>query len=289
MSNHRIQTMSTRVRGWFGNWLKRGTLLGLMAGTTVVAGCGISTQQEIEMGAQYATEINRQLPIVQDAQLHNYLNQLGNEIARFGQRRLGYRFYIVNADMINAFAVPGGHVYINRGLIERADNMSEVAGVLAHEIAHVEHRHGVAQMERIQRANIGLTLGYVLLGRAPTGLERAAIEVGGSAVFASYSRQAELEADASAVPMLAAANIQPNGLVTMFQKLLADQQRSPSRVAQWFSTHPTTPERIAEVQQLINRLPATQLRNARTNTAQFQQFQQRMRAHAAPPPEYRQR
>jgi beta-barrel assembly-enhancing protease len=283
MSNQQIQDAGRRLRGWFGAWGRRGSVLGLAAGMAVASGCAISPQQEIQMGAEYAAEINRQLPIVDDAQLNRYINQLGNEIARSGGRNLNYRFYIVNSDQINAFAVPGGHIYLNRGLIQRAGNMSEVAGVLAHEIGHVEHRHGIAQMERMQRANVGLTAAYILLGRAPTGLEQAAIEVGGSAVFARYSREAEFEADASAIPMLVAANINPQGLVTMFQKLLEDQQRRPSTVEQWFSTHPTTQDRIAAVQQLINQHPQASRGGLQTNTAQFQQFQQRLRGFRAAP------
>jgi beta-barrel assembly-enhancing protease len=283
MSKQSMHRTGGRAAGWLGTWLKRSAVLGFAAGATVVSGCGISTQQEVEMGAQYAAEINRQLPLVDDAQLHRYINQLGNELARYGQRNLQYRFYVVNADQVNAFAVPGGYIYINRGLITRADNMAEVAGVLAHEIAHVEHRHGIAQMERMQTANIGLTAAYILLGRAPSGVERAAIDVGGSLVFARYSREAELEADASAIPMMMAANINPHGLVSMFQKLLAENQRNPGAVEQWFSTHPTTQDRIAQVQQMIDQQPQAQVRNTRTNTTAFQQFQQRLRTFRAPP------
>jgi beta-barrel assembly-enhancing protease len=285
MWNRKIHGSAPRPGGFFSGLLRRGAVLGLAATTTVVTACSVSTQQEVEMGAQYAAEINRQLPLVDDAQLHRYINQLGNELAQHGDRNLRYTFFIVNADMINAFAVPGGYIYMNRGLIERATNMAEVAGVLAHEIGHVEHRHGVAQMERMQRANIGLTAAYILLGRAPTGVEQAAIEIGGTAVFASYSRGAELEADASAVPMLIAARINPNGLVTMFQKLLEDQQRRPSTVEQWFSTHPTTQDRINEVSALIAQQGNTS--GLRTNTDAFASFQSRLRQFRQPPAEFR--
>jgi beta-barrel assembly-enhancing protease len=285
--------MRMRIQDWLQDALaelrrpfRASVALGF-AGAVAVSGCGISTQQELEMGAQYAAQINRELPIVQDAQLHRYINDLGNELARHAGRGIQYRFYIVNADMVNAFAVPGGYIYLNRGLIQRASNMSEVAGVLAHEIAHVEHRHGVQQMERMQTANIGLTAAYVLLGRAPGGVEQAAIDVGGTLVFSRYSREAELEADASAIPMLLAARIHPMGLATMFEKLLEDQQRQPSRVEQWFATHPTTTERVTQVRGMVNQLPAAQLRNARTNTTAFQNFQQRLRGYRAPPAEFR--
>jgi heat shock protein HtpX len=103
-----------------------------------MAGCSVSTQQEVEMGTQYAQQINAQLPIVQDPEINRYINVLGNQIAqRADQREIQYRFYVVNAREINAFAVPGGFIYINRGLIEQTDNLSELAGVLGHEVAHI--------------------------------------------------------------------------------------------------------------------------------------------------------
>src|SRR5215204_4508359 len=91
-----------------------------------VSACAVSTQQELEMGAQYAAEINRQLPLVRDASANSIINQLGDQIARTGQRGFNYTFYIVNSDVVNAFAVPGGYVYVNRGLIERTRNYAEL-------------------------------------------------------------------------------------------------------------------------------------------------------------------
>src|SRR6478672_11100422 len=105
--------------------------------TCSLVGCGISQQQEVQMGQEYATQINAQLPIVQDPELNRYINVLGDSIARLTSRAdLDWHFFIVDSKEVNAFAVPGGFVYINRGLIERSDNMSEVAGVLGHEIGH---------------------------------------------------------------------------------------------------------------------------------------------------------
>src|SRR5690606_4261850 len=144
-----------------------------------------------------------------------------------------------------AFAVPGGFIYVNRGLIERTRNMSELAGVLAHEIAHVEHRHSVEQMERQQGASLALNAAYVLLGRSPGAVEEAAINVGGSAWFAGHSRGAENESDATAVPLLVASGISPAGIPAFFNVLLSEQQRAPSGVEQWFSTHPLTQDRIS--------------------------------------------
>src|SRR5690606_35573825 len=101
-------------------WFRRPAAIALVAGSTVTAGAGgISTQQEIQMGQQYAAEVNRQLPIIGDASVNQYINNLGRSIAAQGNRQFGYTFYVVNANEINAFAIPGGHVYVNRGLIER--------------------------------------------------------------------------------------------------------------------------------------------------------------------------
>lgn len=259
-------------------------LNGFVAAVTItLSGCAVSTQQELEMGAQYAAEINRQLPMVTDAASNSYINQLGDQIARTGQRGFNYNFYIVNSDQVNAFAVPGGHVYVNRGLIERTRNMSELAGVLAHEIGHVEHRHGAEQMERMQRASLGVNLAYILTGRQPSQAEGTVVQAGASAYFAKHSREAENEADASAIPMLMAARINPNGMVTMFELLIAQQRSSPSALAQWFSTHPTTQDRIDNTQRVINQIPAAQRQNLTTNTTAFSNFKARLRALPAAP------
>ncbi|MEX2284324.1 MAG: M48 family metallopeptidase [Gemmatimonadota bacterium] len=237
----------------------------------------VSTQQEVEMGAQYATEINRQLPIVSDATVHRAINLIGDDIARYGSRGINYTFYVVDANQVNAFAVPGGYVYVNRGLVERTRNFSELAGVLAHEIGHVEARHGVEQMEKMQNANLGLTLAYVLLGRQPSGVERAAIDVGGGLYFAKHSREAENEADRVAIPLMVAARIHPNGLVTMFEELLRAQQSNSSQVGQWFSTHPTTQERINATRAEIAKLPASRLSGMRTTSSDYNSMKNRLR------------
>ncbi|MGH7477478.1 MAG: M48 family metallopeptidase [Longimicrobiales bacterium] len=267
---------------------RAGAALVLTAGVGVgAAACSMSTQQEVELGQQYAAEINRQLPIVDDATTNQYINALGSEIARYGQRNLRYTVFIVNTDAVNAFAVPGGYVYLNRGLIDETDNLAELAGVLAHEIAHVELRHGAEQMERAQRANLGLNLAYILIGRNPSQLEQAAIQVGGSAWFASHSREAENEADNVAVDLLVASRIDPNGMVTFFMELLQERQRQPNRFEQWFSTHPLEEQRIAAVRARIQQYSAAQRANLTTNTRAYESFKNRLSRYPAPPPEFR--
>ncbi|MGH7471068.1 MAG: M48 family metallopeptidase [Longimicrobiales bacterium] len=263
-------------------WGQR-SLIVLLPVILLVTGCAVSTQQEMEMGAQYSTEINQQLPIVSDAAVQRAINLIGDDIARYGGRGINYTFFVVNARQVNAFAVPGGYVYVNRGLIERTDNFSELAGVLAHEIGHVEERHGVEQMERMQSANLGLTLAYVLLGRSPGGLERTALNLGGGMYLARHSREAEIEADRAAVPLLMAARINPNGLVTMFEQLLSEQRRSPTSVEQWFSTHPTTQDRVSSTRAEINRLGTARLRNLRISSTEYNTLKSRLRQLPAAP------
>lgn len=265
--------------------LRRTLTLGLVAGATTTAAC-VSTQQELQMGQQYSAQINEQLPIVEAAAIHRYINTLGTRIQRQpGNRDIPYTFYVVNSDQVNAFAVPGGYVYINRGLIERSESLSELAGVVGHEIGHVEARHSAEMLERMQAAQVGLALGSVLLGEQPDGVAGAAVQVGAAAYFSHHSREDELEADAIAVRLLPGAGIDPRGIETFFRKLLEDQERSPSVLEQWFSTHPLTQERIDEVRRLIDRMdlpPGLQVR-----TRAYEDFKARVRALPPPPEEFR--
>jgi beta-barrel assembly-enhancing protease len=268
--------------------MRGSAVVGLMSGGAVAVGaCGITTQQELEMGRQYAAEINRQLPILNDAAVNRYVNNLGRRIAQQGARQIPYQFFVVNAEQVNAFAVPGGFIYVNRGLVERTRNMSELAGVLAHEIAHVEHRHGIDQMERMQTANLALTAAYVLTGRAPTGVDEAAINVLGGLYFARHSREAENEADAEAVGLLVRSGIDPGGLPSFFEVLLAEQQRRPTAVEQWFSTHPLTQDRVANTRRMIAQVPAAQRRGLQQDAADYRSMQTRLRQLPRPPAQYR--
>jgi predicted Zn-dependent protease len=266
-------------------WLRRNIAISLVGGTLAAGACAtaITPQQEAEIGAQQSADINAQLPIVNDASLNNYIHTLGSQIARHGQRGIPYRFYIVNSNQVNAFAVPGGYVYVNRGLINLTSNASELVGVLGHEISHVELRHSVEQMEQVQKANIGFALASVLLGKASPGVQQAAgtvANVGASAYFAKFSRTDESEADANAIPLMIASGYDPVGLTTMFQRLLQTQQSSPSAVEGWFSTHPTTQDRISATTSMINQIPAAQRRNLAKDNSAFQSFKSRMRNYS---------
>jgi predicted Zn-dependent protease len=260
----------------------RKILLGVVF--VITTACGISTQQEQQMGAEYAAQINAQLPIVQDAEINRYINVLGDSLARLADARgIDYNFYVVNDASINAFAVPGGFIYVNRGLIDRTQNLSQLAGVLGHEIGHVVRRHSVQQMEKAQGANIGLVLGCTLINVCGSQAAQAAINVGGSALFAKFGRDDEREADRDAVASVVRAGIHPRGIPEMFQILLAERDRNRSAVEGWFSTHPGEEERVAETQAIINTIDPAILATLATNTANYNSFKARVRSLPAPP------
>lgn len=235
------------------------------------------------MGQEYSQQINAQLPIVRDPEANRYINVLGDQIATKTSRAdLDWHFYIVDSKEVNAFAVPGGYVYVNRGLIERTANMDELAGVLGHEIGHVVRRHSIKQMEKQQGANVGITLACVLTNICNSQAAGALINVGGTAVFARFSRQDEAEADQEAVANTIRAGISPNGIVTMFEKLIAERRSRPGAVEGFFATHPLEEDRITAVRGTISSIPAAQLRGLSTNSANYTSFVRRIRSLPAP-------
>lgn len=251
----------------------------VLAAAVLLSGCAVSQQQEVQMGQQYAAQIAQQLPLVRDPEVNRYINVLGDSIARLTKRGdLDWHFYVVDATDINAFAVPGGFVYVNRGLIEHASKMDELAGVLGHEIGHVVKRHTVKQMQQMQGANVGVTLACVLTGVCNSQVANAAINVGGSALFAKFSRDDEAQADEEGVKNVVEAGISPEGMVSMFQTLLAERKSHPSAVDTWFASHPLEESRIADVQRLINQIPASKRKHLTTDSRNFHTFKARLAA-----------
>ena len=270
------------------NYELGGTMRRIIAGgllAVITAGCGVSTQQEVELGTQYMQQINTQLPIVQDPEVNRYINVLGDSIARLTARGdLPWQFFVVNSSEVNAFAVPGGYIYVNRGLIERAKNLSELAGVLGHEIGHVVKRHSIKQMEQQQGAQIGVTLGCVLLNVCNSQIAGTAINVAGGAIFAKFSRDDETQADEVGIDNVVRAGISPKGIPEMFQILLDERKADPSAVELWFGTHPTEESRIADTQRIIDKIDPAIIRTLTYDSPRFHEFKQRVRSLPAPPP-----
>ena len=144
--------------------LHRGVaFLGLAVATVTLASCAtVTEQQEVQMGANYAGEIAKQLPLIKDPEVVRYVNALGDSLAGISMRKeLTWHFAVVDDPDVNAFAVPGGYIYVNRGLVQRANTMAQVAGVVGHEIGHITKRHSVKQIEQQQNANLEIGRAHV--------------------------------------------------------------------------------------------------------------------------------
>jgi predicted Zn-dependent protease len=226
-----------------------------------------------------------QLPLVHDSIANAFVRQLGASLAqRADSSGRRYQFALVDSRVANAFAVPGGFIFINRGIVERSANASELAGVLAHEIGHIVERHSVEALQRERSANTLLGLVYLLLQRQPSEVEQLAVQVAGGAWMAKHSREDEREADRVALRVLTRSGLDPRGLPGFFETLLAEERAQSPLVLQWFSTHPLTSERVAAADTLIRTLPIDALDRLRADLPAFPMVRERLLA-LPPPPE----
>jgi predicted Zn-dependent protease len=265
--------------------LTRGVRTALVATAALGACSSISQQEEVQMGAQGAQQVQSQLPMLNDATISSYVGSLGRAIASTTSRSdLNWQFGVVNSQVINAFALPGGFIYVNRGILANAANESELAGVLSHEIEHVVRRHSVKQMEQAQGANIGVALACTLTSVCGNQAAAAAIQVGGTALFAKYSRGDEVEADRGGFENMVRTGISPRGQLSFFQKLAAEEQRSGGNgsASSFFATHPGTTERITDIQQLLNS-NAGRISGLRNDSQSFQAMKRRLAQLPAAP------
>ncbi len=218
-----------------------------------------SVDQDIEIGRQSAAEAERQLPILRDQSLERYVNTVARELTSVAPgAKYPYRVRVVNASDINAFTLPGGFLYVNRGLIEATRSESELAGVLGHEIAHVALRHGTHQASKAYAAQAGIGILGGLLGGDRSSNTNAVINaiggVGLNAVFLKFSRNDEYEADLLGVRMLSRAGYDPNAMVSFFELLNRERKREPSKLEQFFSSHPAPADRATRLRAEADRL-----------------------------------
>lgn len=212
-----------------------------------------STAEEVQLGQSLDKEIHKQMEILPDALVDSFLNQKGRKLVEVCKRRdIQYSFALVNDEVVNAFAIPGGFCYVNLGLFRNSDTEAELISVLAHEINHVTNRHSMKRLSQMQLAGIATDILLPNSGSVATTAANLFTSVG----LLSYSRDAEREADYDGLVTMYEAGYNPQGMVDMFRKLKESRNGpEPSRWENLFSTHPITDERIEKARALIAKLP----------------------------------
>ncbi|MEK7151329.1 MAG: M48 family metallopeptidase [Patescibacteria group bacterium] len=216
-----------------------------------------SIEKEIAMGKQMAQEIARQIKVVEDPIISEYVNRLGQNLVRSSDAKVPFTIKVIDAEEINAFALPGGFLFVNTGLILAAESEAELAGVMAHEIAHVAARHGTRQASRGQIANLATIPLIFMGGWGGYGAQQAA-SILIPVTFLKFSRGFEEEADSLGLQYIYKAGYDPMSLIDFFEKLQTMEKRRPGTLSKIFSTHPMTEDRIKKNQKNIQKLDEKQ-------------------------------
>ena len=241
--------------------IKRVFLPAALLAMVVLAGCAsgggssISLDQEWQLGNQMAAEVAQQVRFNNDPVANAYVRSVGERIhAQTPLANRPFDFHIVDDPSVNAFAVPGGHIYVNTGLIGAANKADELAAVIAHEESHVVARHVIKQAEQAQQISV---LGSILLGQNPGVLQQLVAQVLAGGAMARFSRADEKEADDLGLKFMTAAGFNPQGMLDLFQTLVAMERTRPSSVARFFADHPGTQDRINDIQSRIGSMASS--------------------------------
>ena len=216
---------------------------------------GGSLEKEVSLGRQLAAEVDRQAKFIDDPVITEYVNRVGQNVVLHSDAKVPFTIKVIDSDEANAFALPGGFFYVNKGLVLMADSEAEVAGVMAHEIAHVTARHAVENMRKGQLLEAGALIGSIFTGGIAGMIYQNLAGLGLTAVFLKFTRGAEEEADRLGVQYLYAAGYDPGAMSTMFEKLSAKNKKKPGFIAKAFSTHPQSVDRMEASRVLVARFP----------------------------------
>jgi len=215
-----------------------------------------SIESEIRMGKEYAQQVEASVKLIQDPVITEYVNRVGQNLVRNSDAQVPFTIKVIDSDEINAMALPGGFFYVNSGLILAANEEAELAGVMAHEIAHVAARHITRQMTRGNWANIG-TIPLIFVGGGIGYAVRSAAGIGLPMTFVTFQRGFEAEADYLGLQYMYKTGYDPQAFISFFEKVQAQEKKKPGTLAKAFSTHPQTPDRISKSQEEISKiLPA---------------------------------
>jgi len=242
-----------------------------------------SEQQDVEIGRQSAAEAERQLPLLNDRRVEGYATEIIRRLAAAAPgAKYPYQIRVVNASDINAFSLPGGFMYVNRGLIEAARTEPEVAAVLAHEMAHVALRHGTHQASKayMTQAGIGILGGLLGRGGNPSQVFQVIGGLGLNALFLKFSRDDEYQADTVGAQIMARAGYDPRSMADFFQVLRNQQKSDPGRLATFFSDHPAAADRETRIRQEAQRIGAVR---SSSEVGGFAQVQSQLRGMGRAP------
>ncbi len=231
-------------------------------------------EQEMALGRQLAAEVERQAKIVDDPIIAEYINRLGQNLARNSDVTFPVKFTLIEAEDINAFTLPGGFIYINTGTMKLSDNEAELASVMAHELGHAAARHGTRQMSRgdlAGLAQIPLALAGGWAGFGARQLATAAVPM----AFFKFSRNFEAEADMLGLEYMWKAGYDPTSALDMFERIESTERRQPGAVSKLFRTHPLTPDRIAKTQKNIDQLLPGRKQYV-LNTSEYEEIRARL-------------
>src|SRR5579872_3302018 len=209
-----------------------------------------SVEKEIALGKGLAMEVERQAKIIDDPVIAEYVNRLGQNLVRNSDAKVPFTIKVIDTEEVNAFALPGGFFFVNSGLILKADSEAELAGVMAHEIAHVAARHGTRQATRGEIAQVGMIPLIFMGGWTGYGIYQAAsvlVPIG----FLKFSRGFESEADMLGLEYMCKAGYDPTAFVDFFEKIETLEKTKPGTMAKVFSTHPMTDDRVRAAQKNI--------------------------------------
>src|SRR5437868_13860000 len=235
-----------------------------------------SIEKEIALGKQLAEEVRRQSKLLDDPIVTEYVNRLGQNLVRNSDAKVPFTFQIVQGDQLNAFALPGGFVFVNTGLIEATETEAELAGAMAHEIAHVAARHITRQATRGQIVNYA-TIPLILLGGWTGYAVRQGAGVGIPLSFLSFDRGFESEADMLGLQYMYKAGYDPTASIDLFERMLSLEKRNPGIIAKVFNTHPMTSDRIVKTQQNITEMLADRPEFVVT-TSEFNEVRERLKS-----------
>jgi predicted Zn-dependent protease len=213
-----------------------------------------SLDREIKIGQQLASEIDRKSKFVTDPLVSEYVNRIGQNIVLRSDAKIPFTIRVVDSPEVNAFALPGGHLYVNSGLILAADTEAELAGVISHEISHVTARHGVEQASKGTLFQY-LSIPLIFIGGPVGAIVQNAANVLVPLTYLKFSRGAEEEADRLGLQYMWSAGYDGTAMLSFFEKLKAKEKKEPGTLAKVFSSHPTTGKRLEKARALLSRFP----------------------------------